>query len=53
MDHVSSLLAYLQAVEEFWSYCMLIERARVRKQALGVSQACYYFDFAAQCFKVF
>jgi hypothetical protein len=32
---------------------MLMERARVRKRALAVSQACYYFDFAAQYLKMF
>jgi hypothetical protein len=48
MDHFSSLLAYLQAIEEFRSYYLLTERAWARKQALEVSQACYYLDFVVQ-----
>jgi hypothetical protein len=53
MDHFSSLLAYLQAIEEFRSYYLLMGRVRARKQALEVSQACYYFDFVVQWLKVF
>jgi hypothetical protein len=48
MDHFSLLLAYLQAIEEFRSYYLLMERVRARKQALEISQACYYFDFVVQ-----